>query len=852
MFYATEMTRKTDMDHGLKSIFLLRSALIGALSAAFGFAVTGTVSAAESSAKTDWRGQIIYFVMTDRFADGNPGNNNQRADEYDPADGRKWSGGDLAGVQQRLDYIQGLGATAVWITPPVRNLWWNVGGHFGGYHGYWANHFQQVDPHYGTLADYKGLANALHSRDMRLVQDIVVNHTGNYTHRNPQGQWVRARDSEGLDRPLQKAFADNLSPSSYHLEDSITDFTDTSRLWNGQLAGLDDLNTESPAIRKALRQAYGYWMREVGVDAFRVDTAFYVPPAYFRDFLHATDPQAPGIARVAKSLNKPEFLLFGEGFAVDKPYENTQDHRIAQYLGPQALPSMINFTYYGTSLDVFARGAPTAALLHRLQSQPKIYGDTGLMPTFVDNHDVDRFLAQSNVASLRQALLAMFTVPGIPVIYYGTEQGMTGQRDSMFASGFGSGGRDHFDTSTPLYRYIAQLAAVRKSHRALTHGQVVPWVGDESGPGLLGWRMQLAGEPSVLVLMNTADTPRLLLSDGAQDKQWQPLGDTPAVAPVRGAVIPGKAAWVFAAKGDALTGADADVAPQITTAPPTAPVSGLWQLQGVGPATHLIADGRVRDAVPVTRTGAGWTASLDTRAWTDGDIVHQVVARDEHSGALSAPLSLRARNPWQSVLQVTDPRDDDLGPTGRYTYPAGADWEQVRTADLLGARVQTAGTRLRLILPMRMLSSTWNPANGFDHVSVQVYLQVPGIAGPSVATSYEQHGQLPAGFAWNRLLRIHGWSNALFATNDQEQPTALSETATVKVDRDANTITLEWPASALGSPSTLSGTKLWINTWDYDGGLRPLTTQATPGSFGGGQAADDPLWMDSIGPLTLP
>ncbi|MEF2147939.1 alpha-amylase family glycosyl hydrolase [Aquilutibacter rugosus] len=790
--------------------------------------------------------------MTDRFADGNPGNNNQHADEYDPADGRKWSGGDLAGVQQRLDYIQGLGATAVWITPPVRNLWWNVAGHFGGYHGYWANHFQQVDPHYGTLADYKRLADALHARDMRLVQDIVVNHTGNYTQRNPQGQWVRTRDSAGLDRPLQKAFADNLSPSSYHLEPSITDFTDTTKLWNGQLADLDDLNTESPHIRKALRQAYGYWMREVGVDAFRVDTAFYVPPSFFDDFMHAADPEAPGIARVAKDLNKPDFLLFGEGFAIDKPYRNTQDHRIAQYLGPKALPSMINFTYYGTSLDVFARGAPTAALLHRLQSQPAIYGDTGLMPTFVDNHDVDRFLAQSNTASLRQALLGMFTVPGIPVIYYGTEQSMSGQRDSMFAGGFGSAGRDHFDTDAPLYRYIAQLASIRKSHRALTHGQVMPWVSDQSGPGLLGWRMQLAGEPSVLVLMNTADTPRLLTDDGAQGMQWLPLGETPEVAPVRGTVIPGKAAWVFVANGTASVAAESPMSPAITTAPPTAPVSGVWRLQGTGPATHLIADGRVQDAIPVSRTAEGWTVTLDTRSWTESDIAHQLVARDERSGALSAPLSLRASNPWQSVLNVTDPRDDDHGPLNSYTYPAGADWQNVRSADLLGAQLQVAGTRLRLTLPMRMLSSTWNPANGFDHVSLQVYLQVPGVAGKSIGTTYEQRGQLPCDFTWNRLLRIHGWSNALFAANDRGEAVALSETATAKVDRSSNTITLEWPASALGSPSSLSGTQLWINTWDYDGGLRPLTAQATPGSFGGGQGADDPMWMDAIGPLTLP
>lgn len=110
----------------------------------------------------DWRDQIIYFLMTDRFEDGNPQNNDQGAGEYDPKKGSRYSGGDLAGVQKRLDYIQGLGATSVWITPPVANQWWN--GTYGGYHGYWASDFKRVDPHVGNLKDYQKLSDALHRR----------------------------------------------------------------------------------------------------------------------------------------------------------------------------------------------------------------------------------------------------------------------------------------------------------------------------------------------------------------------------------------------------------------------------------------------------------------------------------------------------------------------------------------------------------------------------------------------------------------------------------------------------------------------------------------------------------------
>ena len=105
----------------------------------------------------DWRDQIIYFLMIDRFDDGDRANNDQRAGEFDPADGAKYSGGDLRGVRDRFDYIQALGATGVWITPPVANQWWNPRSHYGGYHGYWATDFSKVDAHFGTLADYQAL-----------------------------------------------------------------------------------------------------------------------------------------------------------------------------------------------------------------------------------------------------------------------------------------------------------------------------------------------------------------------------------------------------------------------------------------------------------------------------------------------------------------------------------------------------------------------------------------------------------------------------------------------------------------------------------------------------------------------
>src|SRR5690606_29063405 len=110
---------------------------------------------------------------------------------------------------------------------------------------------------------------------------------------------------------------------------------------------------------------------------------------------------------------------------------------------PGGLRSMINFPLYGSLGDVFARGRAPAVLAHRIDSMLRLHDDPWRMPSFVDNHDVERFLAGGDAAGLRQALFAMLTLPGIPVVYYGTEQGFRGQRDAMFAGGHGSGGRDH-------------------------------------------------------------------------------------------------------------------------------------------------------------------------------------------------------------------------------------------------------------------------------------------------------------------------------------------------------------------------------------------------------------------------
>ena len=846
-----------------------------------------TAAAAEPPAApsqaTDWRDQILYFVMLDRFEDGEPGNNDQGAGEYDPGDGRRFSGGDLAGVERRLDYIQGLGATAIWITPPVANQWWNDRAQYGGYHGYWASDFKAVDAHFGTLAGYRRLADAMHGRGLRLVQDIVVNHTGDYfgwpggydPARPEQGFELR-RQPDGSTAPTQPPFDRNdvrrpgdRAASIYHWTPQIRDFADRRQELDWQLADLDDLDTENPTVRAALRDSYGHWIREVGVDAFRVDTAFYVPPDYFTDFLHADDPKQPGVLKVAAAAGKPDFHLFGEGFGIDKPYEDAMARKIETYArggdGRPLLPAMINFPLYGTLGDVFARGRPPAELGFRIDNMMKVHADPWRMPTFVDNHDVDRFLAGGDEAGLKQALLAMMTLPGIPTLYYGTEQGFREQRAAMFAGGHGSGGRDRFDTAAPLYRYLQRITALRREHRVFSRGTPTVLAANAAAPGAIAWRVDGEGrvpEQQALVVFNTATHASLLdnldigLPTGTRLRPLFGLSveAKPLVVGSGGGtslILPPRSAQIWTVMPDSA-GPEWAAHPRLTLDPAADAVTGDLALSGQArgiTSVQVVIDGDLDAAqtVPVDRDGR-WRASVATDDMIEPGVIHRAVAWDPASGTATAAHAFKVAREWTKLVAVDDPHGDDTGPSGRYTYPDDASWRTPRPGDLLGAEVWRSGGALRLILKLRDVVSDWNPPNGFDHVAFSVFFARQG-DDTGIAAMPQQNADLPDGLRWHLRLRAHGWSNALFSETDASATAdgaVVSAAPRIDVDRDANTVTFTLPANALGDPRHPSATHLYVSTWDYDGGYRPLAPQATGNTFGGGEAGEAKVMDDLV------
>lgn len=830
----------------------------------------------------DWRDQIIYFVMIDRFDDGDPSNNDQGAGEYDPADGARYSGGDLKGIARRLGYIRGLGVTALWITPPVANQWWNPRNGYGGYHGYWAEDFSRIDAHYGTLDDYKSLSRALHGAGMYLVQDVVVNHTadffsyaGGWQAGDPAANFTLQADSRGHTAPTQPPFDRNdardpaqRAAAIYHWTPDIADFGDRRQALDYQLAGLDDLNTENPVVRRALRAAYGGWIREVGVDAFRVDTAFQVPETFFPDFLNADDPQAPGMLRVAAQTGRRDFLLFGEGFGTDKPYDDAQARRLDGYMRtPGGLPAMINFPLYGTLGDVFARGRPTAELGYRIGRMMALHAQPWLMPSFVDNHDVDRFLAGGSQAGLKQALLAMMTLPGIPTLYYGTEQGFTGQRAAMFAQGYGAGGRDHFDTAAPLYRYLQRAIALRRTHPLFSRGTPRVLADNPAAPGALVYRTDYAGA-SALVAFNSAEGATLLdnlatgLAPGTVLRGLFGIGRKPAdlVVGAHGRLtlpLPARSGWIWQATRKTVP------VPSLSATLSLAPLRGGrfaddfevgGDARGADPV-RVVVDGDLAGAQRIHPQRDGrWRATVRTGGMIDPAIVHRVVAWDQASGAVSSAQRFRVAQDWRVLADVADPAGDDSGAAGRYVYPAAAGWRDYRQADIRGVRVLGAGGALRIALRMRKVTTLWSPANGFDHVAFTIFLQMPGSAGGTAAMPL-QNATLPEAMRWDYRLRAGGWSNALFraqGASATDEGTAVTPSAAIAVDAATDTITFTLPATALGSRKSLSRLKLYVTTWDYDGGYRALTPQPQTAAFGGGDGARDALVMDDTAVIELP
>lgn len=827
----------------------------------------------------DWREQIIYFLMIDRFNDGDSSNNDQGAGVYDPSKESHYSGGDIPGITEKLDYIEALGATAVWLTPPVANQWWSSASEYAGYHGYWARHFKKVDEHYGSLADYQALSSALHYKGMYLIQDIVLNHTGIFF--GYEGEYEPEQtdrnfvlyESGPQSAPEMPPFdmIDRLNPvhasaGIYNWTPGTDSYSDKEQQFTYQLGNLSDINTKNPRVLRAFKDAYRYWMDEVGVDAYRIDTVKYVEHEFWHAFLHDKD----GIYAKATELGKNHFLTFGEVFESSPPYSDAGEKVVTSFLGTKDRPelnSVIGFPLYFEINRVFAEGHPTQQLLYRLQQFMQHYPNPHVTPNFIDNHDTKRFLSAASDSAMRQALALIFTIPGIPVIYQGTEQSLTETRQAMFAGGFASA-QSQFRQDSAMYRYIQRLSQLRLSDKLYTHGDLTTLGANPSGPGLLAFKREYQGE-SALILMNSADhqilVNRLETGYPAGMAFTFRLESHPGAVSVPLTGADGRLTMVMPARSVMVLTPDNEqqqpqpqqhhAAPQISW---EQDVSGRLFTQDVHLAgrssvanmpLQLVINGNVDKAMPVQSDASGrWQVTVPVRdlGTTDYDIV--VYAPEWQVASESLQFTGLVTEPDISVM-INDSATDARGPQGTYKAPEqSASQGQM---EITAVQAQAAGANLHLTFTMASVTDVWAPANGFDNVSFTLFFDLPGENNRKEGMQIlpRLSAFMPENRYWELAHVAYGWGNYMYRAEGASavEPGEMTGVSPkVRVDRDKRQITFRYPGAALGI-SDWTGVTVFATTWDIagEGYYRDISPEGGEWTFGGGEE-HTPKIMDHV------
>ncbi len=821
----------------------------------------------------EWEDQIIYLLMTDRFNDGDSANNDQGVGEFDPSKELFYSGGDIQGIIDRLDYIQGLGATVVWPTPLVVNQWISEENQLTGFSGYYAVDFSNIDPHLGDIALYQALSDRIHRRGMYLIQDIVVNHAGLFFSYDAEydpddtSKNFRLLEDEGSPQPsptlppfdmIDRNNPEHYAAGIYNWTPMIVDYQGLGhRQFTYQLGGLADINTSNPIVIDAFKRIYGDWIETVGVDAFRIDTVRYVEPDFFSEFMHGPD----GVVDRAKRTGRDSFLTFGEVLDYSRPFENTGEVALARYLTDgenEILPAVVSFPLKQEIKSVLAQGQPTAQLAYRLEQHMTMYTNPYITPTFVDNHDVPRFLASGTEDAFKQAFALIFTIPGIPTIYQGSAQQFLESRQAMFAGGYLSD-RDYFDTSSEMYTFIAQLAELRKSNSALRRGNLEILGSDRNGPGLLAFRRSDENQ-TLDILINSSDQPIVVDNldlRGATDASVSPVFSHNADGILRvnngrlTAEIPGRAFIVLeqglnAIQPDSRSN-ESSMGIEVVGAGSTV-FEDSFLVTGFLPTgseeVWLLKNGRVDTARTIVPDNDGrWAYRYPVENL--GDEAFYLVAYDPATSSASERVEINT-SVGEPTFTATrsDPLNDDVGPSGTYVdmqHPNAAGQK-----DIVRARVSVGGSILRLELTMKSVTTDWLPPNGFDNVAFSVFFDDPTRALatelPSLAAG------MPDGLSWELGHVAYGWGNTAFTPGiaGNTQVSRLSIAPEVEVDKDRRTVTFIYDGSAMGVEDW-SGVQVYVTTWDIsgEGAYVLLGEEAADWAIGGGPA-DGPKILDDV------
>lgn len=398
----------------------------------------------------------MYLIMTDRFAHGGAA---PALPDVNRALPRGWHGGNFAGIEEHLDYLKQLGVTTVWTTPVASNA-----GMKESYHGYAATDLYAVDPHFGTLADYRRLSDALHARGMKLVIDLVPNHIGvnhPWVSDPPAPEW------------LHGTLAKHLSSSNsdfYQLVSPHAAPQDWLHITNGWFTdAMPDLNQENPLVEKYLIQNAMWWVETANLDGIRLDTFPYVGRAFWHDYDTALHKAFPRLTMVGEVFNgDPMITSFFAGGVAHRGIDTDLD-------------TPFDFPVYFALVNVIAHDHPMTELAHVLAGD-SLYPHPERLVPFAGNHDTVRFVTQAggSVPKLKLALGLVTTLRGMPLIYSGDEIAMSGGADPDnrhdFPGGFAGDKQDAFTqagrtaTQQEAFAWTSGLLKLREAHAAFKTG----------------------------------------------------------------------------------------------------------------------------------------------------------------------------------------------------------------------------------------------------------------------------------------------------------------------------------------------------------------------------------------------
>ncbi len=408
------------------------------------------------------RDDVIYLIMPDRFADGDPSNNQPQGaapGTYDRSGAKTYHGGDLKGIQEHLPYLKDLGVTALWLTPIDDN-----DDSTSDYHGYGAVDEYAVEDHFGTMKDYQELVAAAHQLGLKVLLDMVPNHVG------PKHPWAASQPAPGW---LHGTTEHHLDTDYFYAP--ITDPHAVKANYISALEGwfanvLPDLAQENPLVAQYLLQNAEWWAESGGVDGFRIDTFPYVPRTFWAYYHNGLFSRYPHFFTVGEVYNTdPTVTSYWAGGQTG--FDGIDTH----------LTTPFDFPMNSAIRETVAHGASAKKIVDVLR-QDRLYPHPELLVTFIGNHDMKRFLTDANGSreKLKLAFSLLATLRGIPQLYYGDEIGMTGGDDPDnrhdFPGGFPGDQHNAFTQAgrTPeeqdVYAHVQRLLKLRQEHVALRTG----------------------------------------------------------------------------------------------------------------------------------------------------------------------------------------------------------------------------------------------------------------------------------------------------------------------------------------------------------------------------------------------